>query len=262
MKPTPFYIACFSLLCFLLIASGFSGFKQQDNRYSFVGPHALEGGWKCIHIECEKICETCCENLVYLDFLVAGDSISFFKYPYQYFGTYRIETDSLRMKYGPEIQKKLESAFAFPLPNSSRSHIFSALEFLNCNLSALSISNDTLRSGNRYVRQTFDPKIIKQLKKDSVNLNSLAGKWKLVDKYSNGYEGDMQSDGFYHIGFPFKLPVVLALDAKTLSVNGRWLKMDISGKQRDFYIANVRANGFTIVPGAWFKEPLAIEYER
>lgn len=231
--------------------------------------NSIQGDWKCYDIACEKICEVCCDNLIGLHFRISGDSVSFFEYPHQYFGTYKIETDSNKFVRNEKLLRILNGRYVNDLPNRSSHYIYSSTEWLFADFSNRVLRNDTLITNNYffYKRDSFDEKIIKALKKDSINRKTLIGQWELVTKYDQGYNRDEQGDGYYHIQPPFNMPKELTFTKETIlppTVKGKRVKVMVNGISCDFYISDISQYRFTLVPGKWYKkkEKVAIDYFR
>lgn len=236
----------------------------QKNNPSQLSLQDIQGDWKCYDIACEKMCEICCENLIGLHFRISGDSVSFFEYPHQYFGTYKIETDSGKFVRNEKLQRVLNACFVNDLPNRSNHYIYSSTEWLYADFSKRVLRNDTLITNNYffYKRDIFDDKIVNRLKKDSINRNTLIGQWQLKTKYE-GYYGDDD----HHVQPPFNMPKELTFTKETIlppTVKGKRVKIMVNNINCDFYISDISQYRFTLVPGKWYKkkDKVAIDYYR
>jgi hypothetical protein len=210
----------------ILIMVSFTNHEEKQSQINSESEKTLAGDWICIDIKCEKICESCCEDLVYIDLRIRSDSVFLFEYPYMFH------------------ESKVISAIELPDP------------FL--------LRGDTLVMGiNTYRRASFDPPVVAALLKDSINRQHLIGKWNLITRYSNGYNGDEQSDGFWYVEFPFKVPPALTFNSKNIippMMNGRKLMLPINGVNKEFYIRHVSTYRFTLVPGKWYEGDFDFEY--
>ena len=194
----------------------------------------IQGDWKCIYIECKKICESCCEDLQYREARIEEDSIFIFDYPHEYCYCSIISLDSNKS----DVMAKCLRA---------------------------KLLNDTLLVGGTdfYVRTTFENKIVSMLKKNSINSYSLIGKWKLVEWREMGYEGEENYDGTIH--FPFKLPRILNINESTIKsprLIGRYFKITVNGIERDFRIEKIDDYLISFSAGKWHKEKFFFEYRR
>ena len=105
-----------------------------------------------------------------------------------------------------------------------------------------------------YLRDTLETKKVKQLIKDSININCLKGEWTLITHYDPGYDG---TDGVYH--FPFKIPQKLdytqGSTLNKLVSNKRFIEISVNGKPENFYISQLstKIGNLWVLPYGWWK---------
>lgn len=153
--------------------------------------------------------------------------------------------------------------FNYPCELASRSSFTIQNDTLNDNTQIV-FEGDTLvlRTGRidgshtqrRYVRTQLDSTIVKRLKKYTLNVNCLYGRWKLETSYDSGYDGN----GIVDYRFPFAPQHVLIFSSNSridYSNRTMWLKAD--GVAKPFTIVKLSSSGLHIdvEAGSWYKGP-------
>ncbi len=240
-----FFSILISLLCFH--AMGQSPIKLSD----------IQGDWSCYDTGCQKMCESCCEEEIYLNLRIKGDSISFFHYPNMYYGTYKIQMKDSSLFCDSTLGAMLGKSYSRNKSYSLRSGID------HYPFAPTYCKNDTLVSAGYYFfkRKKFNDSIVDILKKDSLIVSDLKGKWKLVTMYDTYYDGE----GMQPIQFPFKLSKQLNFTEKSLNPPRRvnkvvYIKAD--GVLRDFYIDYLSPGFLVLVAGKWNEEGFEVKYEK
>jgi hypothetical protein len=199
--------------------------KKAENQDSILPLKDLQGDWRCYYIKCEKICEICCSDPVYVDVRMQGDTVYSFNYPHQYYSMARL------------------------LPKGSKVNDYRNETGSPPDLVFTSLKNDTLILGGThyYVRTLFDNKIVARLKKDSINSASLIGDWVLVTRYLGDY-----GDDNVNIRFPFKLPATLKItsaEIKPPTIKGRYFTMNVNGTEKKFRVRKIDDNRILLSKG-------------
>ncbi|PLW93007.1 MAG: hypothetical protein C0592_07850 [Marinilabiliales bacterium] len=137
--------------------------------------------------------------------LIKSDSISIFRYPYEYYGTYKYELsrDSLF------IHSNYTSTYAFSMQQSHQDTIVLNFEeefTSTCILSAIS----------KYERSSYNTNIIDKLVRDSISCDSLIGKWWYLRKeisYEDGADPTI-------LNFPAGMPDSLFITENKIKREG------------------------------------------
>lgn len=100
-----------------------------------------------------------------------------------------------------------------------------------------------------YLRVSFDDSLKNILKKYTLNLSRIAGKWEIFR------EGNMSDDGSeYTLNFPYKIPDFIELTANDLNkvmMEDAPILMSTDGKKRPYYLSN-NYDWFFLTPDDWF----------
>lgn len=193
---------------------------------------SIQGDWSCYQTLCEKSCESCCENEIFLDIQIINDSIHFFDYPNMYFGSYPLQSKNDSLYCDKDVSKLL--GYEYP------AHSFK-------------ITNDSLTIADYYLfkRKSFDSGIINKLKKDSINFEYLKGRWMIVTKYDRQY--DRSENGLYwHVELPFKVTHKLNFQSDHQLPSSRYLLLKVNGEYQKFYIEYLSERRLTVVTGSWY----------
>jgi hypothetical protein len=224
-----------------------SEFKKDKNKIPTLSAKDIQGNWKIFKVDnavAEEKLQLEADD--YFDQLqIRNDSIWTFEYPNQYYGCFKIDSVVNSIRDPDDFNNQLRFSYS---------------------MSMFKLKNDTLIVKRRmggygyYKRDTFDIKIIEQLKKDSINPKILIGTWDLITKYPD----EIEYGPDIIIQFPFRATAVLNFNQKNIippTVTGRHLLIPANGVKKDFYILHFTNNRLTIVTGKWCKEPFTIEYE-
>lgn len=168
-------------------------------------------------------------------FVIANDSISLFRYPFEYYGTFKYEIkDNFLL-----VKTNQTSTFEFLIHKVDERTIqfdFKEAVATKCILSA----------NAEYVKFDPDPSILSKLKKDSVSYASLAGSWWHLRKeisYEDGTEPTI-------LKFPNGMPDSLYITEEMLSANHThpYVYMRLNGQGINLFLKHPNENGFNLEP--------------
>jgi len=235
--------------------------EQISSNPTYFSKHDLRGTWSFVRGSWEVIPEIdyAIEGSVedytwdstYL--IIKDDSVSFFDFPREYYGTYHFQIDSNKLLVDmgyPRFRPLKEGETNF----AGRSNKWKS--------GSINFSGDTLLYSTFYlnyyiiiahfVRDTADAETIKILLRDSVSAYELIGQWSLVTKindHSYGYSG-------YEIIFPFDMPHFLnytTSDILSPKVQGRKLTISVNERPREFSFGYFNADEIWLKPSEWYQ---------
>lgn len=167
--------------------------------------------------------------------LIEGDSISLFRYPFEYYGTYnfRITGDSLYIKAGPIPT----SIFALQKPTKNKLQLsFKEEYYPRCFLPAEAT----------YENSSPDLNTINNLVRDSISYTPLAGKWWHLRKTINLEDG---SDPL-NLKFPKGMPDSIFISQKLINKDVRkpFVELKLNNKIVKMFIKEPYENSFMLEP--------------
>jgi hypothetical protein len=179
--------------------------------------------------------------------LIKDSTISFFRYPLQFLFTCKykhapnqLSVIQIESDFFDSYQIKLNDSllvFTEKVNSSEWSEIIESYALDSLNLASLDL-----------------------LEKDTINYESLLGKWEL-EKFIHLNDGSEP----YEKRFPFVLPATLSFTSKDFKLEGKsnFLSLQIQGKKRRFKIVLYNQYHFRLIPYEWTpKDCPSIVYNR
>ncbi len=236
---------------------------QQDSVTEMLTPDDLQGSWTTFGIESRGGCdgpvseESVADLAEVRSWSFDGDSIHIFHYPCEFLGSkiFRVANDSLFLD-----GDKAASA-----------HI----KFID-GIMVLTSANCETRN---FFRDTLDPATVNMLVRDSVNLECLTGRMKLVT-YSS-IKGD---SGPVKLTFPVPVPSsvnIPGIESARYVYKTKTIMLDIGGKEKLFRVTAIHWDNFgdsfatavnnkgkaktviTLTPAGWWTgEAFTVSYEQ
>ncbi|MBI3509705.1 MAG: hypothetical protein HY064_03505 [Bacteroidetes bacterium] len=259
------------LLPFLLFASIFSCVQSakknhvekqmNDSIQTGITINNLQGYWTCNEVVIDHSNES--NNLDANEqtvlgtenWLIKGDTIWMFQYPceFNYAYAFKIKTDSLF--YGGMTRN---------------------LKFENNVLLVTDAAISSQVMTKKFVHDTFDLKTIEMLERDTVNMDCLIGRMKIVKRIQP------EEGAAYDLKFPIAMPKYIDIQSKeqaTVIYRKRTITLSINGMEKLFYVEKIEWNNYnhdyatafndhfqhkhviTIHPAEWWKgEMFSVRY--
>lgn len=227
-----------------------------------VGLQDLQGCWTTYGIESRGGCngpvtESSAESIAEIrSWYIKGDSIWIFRYPCAFY-----EAQSFKLK---------NDSLYFDSDRFASEHV----KFENGILILTSVNCET----RNFFRDTLDINLLNILKRDSINMECLVVKMKLVtDSYIKG------DGGTYKLTFPMSLPATINIPDKESAKNiykTKTIMLNVGGKEKLFNVTKIQWDNFgdnfatavdkngkqttviTLHPAEWWKgEIFFVSYE-
>lgn len=225
------------------------GFPRTDKKISYIIPFKfilknavmrnrraatkdeMKGDWTCVKSDRYMMEEYFEPDLEHNNIRLSHDSIWYFDYPSQYYGSERFEVNS-------DWYSRINAWFQHD---------------------TLVIHDLDRRHGgfHYYLRDTFDQKIIDQLLIDTIYTPSLFRKWYVETERPD----DIEYGPPIKIRYPVNVPPVFKFDEADI-VEGRMIYLNINGAKRKFKILESSLDmGYIVLESfKWRKEPFFIWY--
>lgn len=167
--------------------------------------------------------------------LIKGDSVSLFRYPFEYYGTFKYEMlgDSLVIK----TDRNATTHFAIQKPNENTL----LLNFVEAYTSKCSLPAEAT-----YESFTPDPDVINKLIRDSISYDPLVGKWWYLRTqigYNDGSEPTI-------ILFPKGMPDSIFISQELIHKNALqpFIELKLNNKMVKMFIHDPYENSFKLEP--------------
>ncbi|MFH2143700.1 MAG: hypothetical protein ABIJ97_14845 [Bacteroidota bacterium] len=167
--------------------------------------------------------------------LIKNDSISLFRYPYEYYGTFKYEIigDSLFV----ESNGTFTNIFLVKKNDSDTLTLYFEEEFT---------STCILSSETKYVRISPDFEIINKLIQDSISCDSLIGKWWYLRKeisYEDGTEPTI-------LNFPQGMPDSIFVSPEIINqaIYQPFIELKLDNRSVKMFFKSPSKSSFTLIP--------------
>jgi hypothetical protein len=167
--------------------------------------------------------------------LIKADSVSLFRYPFEYYGTFKFEIvgDSLFIK----ANRNYANNFAIQKPDKNTLLLNFVEEYTDgCSLAAEA----------KYESLTPNSEMINKLMRDSISYDSITGKWWYLRTeigYNDGSEPTI-------LNFPKGMPDSIFVSQELINKNARqpFIELKLNNKMVKMFIKNPYENSFILEP--------------
>ncbi|MBD3637441.1 MAG: hypothetical protein HUJ25_08820 [Crocinitomicaceae bacterium] len=167
--------------------------------------------------------------------LIKDDSISFFRYPYEYYGTYKYEIREGLLC----IESDYTATEKFSIQKTDNDVLI--LNFVEDFTSTCPLSSEA-----KYERFTPDPELINKLIHDSISCDSLTGKWWYLRKRIS--HGDGMDPTI--LNFPKGMPDSIFITQEVINhdFHKPFIALELDHRNVKLFFENPGENSFELVP--------------